>query len=252
MNLDIWMLWYGTILEGFGFSREADERSAKILSKILDDMDGLSPHRIKINKKVIVFGAGPSLKKNIAEIKKLDLNEFTIMTADGATTALLEEDIIPDIIVTDLDGKIEDIIEANKKGSYVVVHAHGDNTDKIERYTPKLKRLMGTTQSTPLKNVYNFGGFTDGDRCVFLAIELGANFVVLGGMDFGKVITKYSRPDLSGFGKADRIKRMKLNFAKKLIGWAACNENVRIFNISDGESIEGVMDVKVDEILNYG
>lgn len=32
--------------------------------------------------------------------------------------------------------------------------------------------------------VYNFGGFTDGDRAVFLAEALGASLIVVAGMDF--------------------------------------------------------------------
>ncbi|MBM4240419.1 MAG: DUF115 domain-containing protein [Euryarchaeota archaeon] len=258
MNLDIWMSWYELILEEFGFSRVDDERSAEILSKILKEKNGLSPHDINIKKDVIVFGAGPSLKKNISEIKELKLDKmdkFTIIAADGATSALLEEDIIPDIIVTDLDGKMDDITKANKKGSFLVVHAHGDNIDKIKRYVPMLSRVLGTTQSTPPDNVYNFGGFTDGDRGVFLAIAFGARFIILAGMDFGDRITRYSRPDLEELeGKADEIKYLKLEFAKKLIEWAGRHENVRIVNISKGEEIEGVVDFKnqdVRQIENY-
>ena len=37
----------------------------------------------------------------------------------------------------------------------------------------------------PVKNVYNFGGFTDGDRSVFWAEEFGAKEIILIGMDFG-------------------------------------------------------------------
>lgn len=253
MDLDTWFSWYDTILKEFGFSRGDDEKSAEILNNLLDEHNSSCIAEINIKDKVIIFGAGPSLKRNIDELKELNeleelnLNKFTLIAADGATTALLEEDIIPDIIVTDLDGKMDDIIEANNRGSILVVHAHGNNIDKIEKYVPKLKRILGTTQSVPLENVYNFGGFTDGDRCIFLAIELGARFILLAGMDFGDIVTKYSRPDLDeSEGKADEIKQMKLNFAKKLTQWAAENEKVEIANISGGESVKGVMDIKFD------
>jgi len=73
----------------------------------------------------LFLGLGPSLKENIKDLKTLKLSKFTLIAADGATTALLEEDVIPDIIVTDLDGKMEDIIQANQKGSFLAVHAHG-------------------------------------------------------------------------------------------------------------------------------
>jgi len=252
MDLDTWFLWYEMILEEFGFSMADDEKSAEILKRLLDEHNNSCIAETNIKDNVIIFGAGPSLKRNIVELKKLEeleeLNlKFTLIAADGATTALLEENIIPDIIVTDLDGKMEDIIEANDRGAILVVHAHGNNMDKIKEYVPKLKRILGTTQSVPLENIYNFGGFTDGDRCIFLAIELGARLIVLAGMDFGDTVTKYSRPDLGmSEGKADKIKQVKLNFAKKLTEWAAENENVEIVNISGGESVKGVADININ------
>lgn len=244
MNLAIWFSWYKEILEEFGFSRSEDEKSAKLLDKILESSGGVSPQDIPIKKEAIVFGAGPSIKKNIKEIKTLNLSDFTIISADGATTALLEEGIVPDIIVTDLDGEMKDIITANHEGAFLVVHAHGNNMEKIKRYVPNLHRVMGSTQSNPLNRVYNFGGFTDGDRSLFLAVELGVEYIILAGMDFGKIVTKYSRPDMEEpEEEADEMKQLKLNYAKKLVEWVAENEDVTILNISHGEKIDGVLDV---------
>lgn len=249
MNLDIWFSWYKIILDEFGFSRDEDEKSAIILNNLLKEHNGLNKDKIKIKDKVIVFGAGPSLKKNIIELKELNLNDFTLISADGATTALLEENIIPDIIVTDLDGRLEDIVKANNEGAILVVHAHGNNIEKIEEYIPMLQRILGTTQSVPLENVYNFGGFTDGDRCIFLGAELGADLIILAGMDFGKIVTKYSRPELENSeDMADEIKTKKLKFAKELTKWAAKNENIEIVNISGGESVDGVINITIDDI----
>ncbi len=99
--------------------------------------------------------------------------------------------------------------------------------------------------------MYNFGGFTDGDRCLFLAVELGAKNIVMAGMDFGKIITRYSRPDIVGSeGLADNIKEKKLEYAKKLVEWIAKNENVIIFNLSHGEKIKGVTDIDIDYFLH--
>jgi len=258
MDLDTWFLWYERILKEFGFSLEDDEKSAKILNRLLDEHNSLYIAETNIKNNVIIFGAGPSLKKNVIELKELDeveeldLNKFTLIAADGATTALLEENIIPDIIVTDLDGKMDDIIKANNERTILVVHAHGNNMDKIKEYVPKLKRILGTTQSVQLENVYNFGGFSDGDRCVFLAIWFGAKLIVLAGMDFGNIVTNYSRPDLAeSKGKADEIKQMKLKFAKELIEWAVKNEKVEILTISDGEKIKGVKNINTDVLLKF-
>ena len=249
MNLDVWFSWYKEILEEFSFDRQMDEKSAEMLRKLLEDRDSLSPEDISIKSDTIIFGAGPSLKRNIKELKKVGMDYFTLICADGAVTALLEEKIIPDIVVTDLDGKIEDIIDSNRNGAIMVVHAHGNNMDNIQRYVPVLENVLGSTQSIPLENVYNFGGFTDGDRCVFLAVKLGAKNIFMAGMDFGKIITRYSRPNIKEEkGQADLIKEKKIRYAKKLVEWAAKNEDIKIYNLSNGEKVCGVPDIKVDEI----
>ncbi len=245
MELTLWMEWYPLILEDFGFKRDDDERSARILNNILEDKGTLRPQDIHIESRVIVFGAGPSLKPNLTILKTMNLDEFTLISADGATTALLEENIIPEIIVTDLDGRMNDIILANQQGALIVVHAHGNNQEQVEKFTPELTNILGTTQSKPLAHVHNFGGFTDGDRCVFLAMALGAREIILSGMDFGKIVTHYSRPDQED-GLADVVKQKKLKWAKKLVRWAALNSDVHFLNISSGETVEGVEDINPD------
>ncbi len=69
---------------------------------------------------------------------------------------------------------MEDIIKVSQMGSIVVFHAHGDNMSKLREYVPQLMKIIGTTPSRPPYGLHNFGGFTDGDRCVFLAKYLGA------------------------------------------------------------------------------
>ncbi len=249
MNLDVWFSWYKEILEEFSFDKEMDEKSAEMLRKLLQDRNSLSPNDISIKSDAIIFGAGPSLKRNIKELNKVGIDNFSLICADGAVTALLEEGVIPDIVVTDLDGKIEDIIDSNRNGAIMVVHAHGNNMENIKKYVPILDHILATTQSNPLENVYNFGGFTDGDRCLFLAIKLGAKNVFLAGMDFGRIVTRYSRPDITETeGKADNVKELKLKYAKKLVEWAAKNENINIFNLSNGEKVFGVPDISFEDI----
>lgn len=117
---------------------------------------------------------------------------------------------LPDIIVTDLDGNVEDQIKANEMGSIAVIHAHGDNIPAIRKYAPLFKgRVVLTTQSEPFDNVYNFGGFTDGDRAFLMAKHFGATKISLFGFDFENPREKE--------GKDIEIKRKKLKWAKKLI-----------------------------------
>lgn len=255
MKFETWKLWYEKILDDFGFSKEEDERTAGILNKILSRsgsiklenlIDNINPENPAIHKfnrdksdvkNFIVFGAGPSLKKDIETIKSKynveNPENYILIVADGATTAVLEEKIVPDIIVTDLDGKIEDLMLANDLGSVFVLHAHGNNLNQILKYTDKLRKILGTSQSKPFSNLYNFGGFTDGDRAVFLAVALDAQKIVLAGMDFGDMTTKYSRPDLKEeIAEADEVKK-KLKYAKELVEWVKENEDVEIINLSE-------------------
>jgi len=190
MKWDHWKSFYLQILSKMEYDMEKDREAALLLRELLlENENYILTENIKerIGERVYVFGAGPSLEK------KLERREFggTLISSDGATSALLENGIVPHIIVTDLDGNFEDIKRANGLGAYVVVHAHGDNIDKLKHYVPKLKNVLGTCQTEPLDIIYNFGGFTDGDRAVFLAEGLGAKEIFLIGFDFGEIVGKW-------------------------------------------------------------
>ena len=99
------------------------------------------------------------------------------------------------------------------------MHAHGDNIKKINQYVPLLKNIIPTSQSEAHDLLENYGGFTDGDRAVHIATYgLNMNKIILAGMDFGEIITKYSRPEINNMlVHADDIKKKKLAYAEKLI-----------------------------------
>lgn len=131
MDFGLWETYYRKILDDFGFERKDDEKLpgigwhsfwARLLT--LEDLH----EKVDFSTKFIVFGAGPSLKEHIKKIKEnYDLIDYVLIAADGATTALVEEKIVPDIIATDLDGKINDILYANAHGASLVIHGHGNN-----------------------------------------------------------------------------------------------------------------------------
>lgn len=237
MDFGTWERYYKEILDDFGFSREGDEYSAKVLDEILSDEGCLTledlAEIVGFSDKFIVFGAGPSLKKHVVELKEnFDLKDYVLVSADGATTALIEERIAPDIVATDLDGNIDDILLADLRGANVVIHAHGDNLEEVVKFSSFFTNVLGTTQAQPVGNLYNFGGFTDGDRAIFLAVALGASEIILAGMDFGSIVTKYSRPYLENeLEVADEFKKKKLLYAEKLTQWIIDNENVNIINL---------------------
>ena len=72
-----------------------------------------------------------------------------------------------------------------------------------------MKNCIGTTQTNPFNKIQNFGGFTDGDRAVFLASYFGAKKVILFGMDFGKKIGRQSRTESSD--RKIKLKKLLLN-----------------------------------------
>jgi hypothetical protein len=203
-------------------------------------------------KPVLIFGAGPSLEKSLKEIIALGLHDyFVVIAADGATTALLEHNIIPDVVVTDLDGRVEDLLKADRLGAIMVVHAHSDNVKALREYVPRLTKVVGTTQVEELPNIYNFGGFTDGDRAAFLAEEMGARAIVLAGMDLGQIVGKYSKPGLTENVKASEVKAKKLQIARELLEWLASWAKAKIVNVAGGERIRGIRSLSAKELTKW-
>lgn len=237
MEFGLWEKYYKEILDDFGFSRSGDEESAKLLDEILSTEGCLTLNDLAeivgFSDKFIVFGAGPSLKNHVLMLKEnYDLKDYVLVAADGATTALIEEKISPDVVCTDLDGNIDDILLANLRGANIAIHAHGDNMDKVASLSSFFNNVIGTTQAQPMGNLYNFGGFTDGDRALFLAVALGASEITLAGMDFGDKVTKYSRPNMDvKVGDADEFKRKKLMYAERFTNWIIENESVDVINL---------------------
>ena len=212
MNFSDWEPIYMQILADFGFARQKDEAAARLISEMITKnhtKNQIIPlehlHQVIVGREVIVCGNAPSLG---AELHAMHENYMgapaLFIAADGATTTLLKHGIVPDIIVSDLDGNLDDIMDANRGGSIVVVHAHGDNMDAVRATVPKLTGIIATTQSAPLFNVHNFGGFSDGDRCVFLACEFGAGRITLLGFDLDDV-------------NVSPMKKNKLKWARRLL-----------------------------------
>jgi uncharacterized Rossmann fold enzyme len=224
-----WFPYYQEIREQFGYSTEKDQDAARVLSyltrrKALD----LKVLRKKIHgKKVMVIGAGVNLEDSIPYVKRN--RNFTKIVANGAVQAILEHRIKPDVVVTDLDGNQLFLRKADKLGAVMVVHAHGDNIPLMTKLVPKLRHVIGSTQVMPMNNVYNFGGFTDGDRSVFLAEELGASKIILVGMDLGNEIGKYYSKTMF---QDSELKKAKMKVAKKLLTMLAVRTRSELFDTS--------------------
>ncbi|MFQ6087834.1 MAG: 6-hydroxymethylpterin diphosphokinase MptE-like protein [Candidatus Methanofastidiosia archaeon] len=206
-----WEIEYRKICKLLNIDPRKDEKATRILSELLTKRKDYLPKAIKLlkGKRAAVYGAGPSLEK-------APITDYVKLSADGATSYLLKKKAFPEIVVSDLDGDMKDIINASKRG-IVFVHAHGDNIEKLEKYVPKIKKIVGTTQVKERKKIYNFGGFTDGDRCFFIAKALGAREIEYYGMDFGDIVGRYSKPNLITNTKASERKILKLKIAKNLL-----------------------------------
>jgi len=199
MRFADWEPHYTAILEYFGFEREADEAAARQLSVLADRDDvGLLEALIR-DRMVTVCGNAPCLAE------ELDRVEGTVLAADAAAEVLVSHGIRPDAVFTDLDGATDLFIDLSGQGTVMVVHAHGDNLPLLRHWVPRLPGpLVATTQAAPLSHVHNFGGFTDGDRAVFAADELGAAEIKIIGFDLAD-------------RNVDPVKRGKLFWAGELL-----------------------------------
>lgn len=223
MTISGWEQKYAKILREFNYDKKSDIESAKKLNSLLKKTSTKKLKRLINKKTVFVIGAGPSLLSSVPYLKKY---HSTKIVADGATQALIKNRVTPEIVVTDLDGNKTALRKAARK-CIVVVHAHGDNQDKLDLVS-EFRRCFGTTESKQFGKIYNFGGFTDGDRAVFLANYFGARKIILFGMDFGQKIGKYSKAKVAN----RKIKLKKLKWGKKLLEWLATKTKTELYTTS--------------------
>ena len=245
MTIRGWKTQFKEIRKEFGYLEKDDLISAKKLDSLLKGKNSKRQFQNMIQgKTVLIVGAGPSLTKSLKYIKKS--KDVTKIVADGAVRALLEKNIKPDILVTDLDGDLKSIEKIGKTKIPIIVHAHGDNYEKLE-IVKKLKNVIGSTQTRKIGKIENFGGFTDGDRCVFLAEYFNANKIVLIGMDFGQKIGKYSKHRIVN----RKIKIKKLKFGKKIVEWIGTKSKADLFSTNRIKGYKTIRMVDLECIENF-
>ena len=240
MMISGWEKRYVSILKELNYSEKKDKESAVILDSILKNNNSTEKIRKLIQgETVFVIGSGPSLSIAIPKLKKL--KKSIKIAADSSLKPLIDNGIIPDIIVTDLDGNEDAIKKMSKTKSIFVIHAHGDNIKKLQM-VKKIKNSIGTTQTNPFNKIQNFGGFTDGDRGVFLANHFNAKRIILFGMDFGNQIGKFSNTN-----RSDReMKLKKLKIGKELLIWLSTITKSELFTTS--KPIEGFKKISYKEL----
>lgn len=186
----IWAPNYERIRAEFDFAFAREEAAAARLESLLpahargDPLPRLGA--LLRGKEAIVVGLAPSAgppplwRRSAAE-------PASLLCADGAAAECLASGLVPTVIVTDLDGPVPSEVSANGRGSLVVVHAHGDNVPALEEWVPQFPgELAGSWAGPPRDSLLDVGGFTDGDRAVYLAEHCGARRILLWGFDFDR------------------------------------------------------------------
>lgn len=235
IDKNTWLAIYNSIKNRLNLSFQLDQLATNILSEILTTLPNtidLQQLKSAINGNcVIVLGPALNIDHDFEKAKELNLlDKCSLISVDGTSSFLYEKNFVPDVIVTDLDGNPNHIAYLNKKNSIVVVHGHGDNINDIFLWVPKFEGpVIGSTQVEPRPFVYNFGGFTDGDRALFIAYALSVREIIVGGMDFKGVIGKYS---ILYRKKDEIVKKMKMSIALELI-IMLINKGMNIKTLSD-------------------
>ncbi len=203
-----WEPIYLRILQDMGYGRLEDEACVKVLkavtlnSVLVDDEEAAS----FFGNTATVFGDASRLERDIALMPP----EGTLIASGSAVARLHAAGIHPDVVVTDLDGDIGPQLEASRAGALTFIHAHGDNRDLVREFAGRFAGPMVlTTQSTPESTVFNYGGFTDGDRAVCIAEAFGAGRILLEGFDYDHPIPKE--------GSDPTVKLKKLAWAREII-----------------------------------
>ncbi|MFX1512599.1 MAG: 6-hydroxymethylpterin diphosphokinase MptE-like protein [Promethearchaeota archaeon] len=215
--------WYPQILKSFDFDSNEDKKAAKLLSAKLNDVTSpnlsmLFDHIYK--KPTLVAGAGPSLEDGLKQFfNTFNAQSITKIAADGAAKGFLDFGSVPDIVITDGDGlRLEELNLLIQGKSLLVIHAHGDNIPFLISLKEEiLRHTIGSTQTASIPHLYNWGGFTDGDRAIILAEIMAAQEIFLVGMDFGPIIGRYSKPPYLQESIANESKKKKLQFAQAII-----------------------------------
>lgn len=205
MEIDRWIPYYEAICSDLKLDVGRDMEASRLLADLLKENRKITSRDSVMQnigllisgRSVYIFGAGPDLEEELEQALIEKADEWTstdrndvLIAADGATSALMARSIRPDLIVSDLDGDLEDQLACLGSGSIMFVHAHGDNMLRIRDAVPRLfGKVVGTTQLDPMRGAFldNFGGFSDGDRSAFIAEHFGASQIILLGFDFKEV-----------------------------------------------------------------
>jgi uncharacterized Rossmann fold enzyme len=216
MRFEEWESVYREILADFGFNEIEDEASARTLVRLLRPKQMLQDVEKSLKKRIsggsfLILGPCLSKARIAAELCTiLRKTGSSLVSVGEGTKNCVELGITPSMIFTDLDGFPSADVLANQKGALAFVHAHGDNRLQLQEWVPRfLGKVVPTCQCRPFAGIYNWGGFTDGDRAYCTLTHFGAGRIELLGFDFREPC---------GLKVTDAaIKKKKLAWARRII-----------------------------------
>lgn len=215
MEYSAWAPRNDEIRAEFGFPFEREVAAADLLESLLPPSARTDPlprlRALLEGRTAVVVGLAP--RSGPPPLYRLSPSSRApaLLAADGATSTCLNAGLVPTIVVTDLDGPVAAEVAANRRGSLVVIHAHGDNMPALREWVGQFPgEVVGSWSGPPRPDLINVGGFTDGDRAAYLADHMGAERVLLWGFDFGHA----SPTDPA----AHEVKLRKLTWAERVLG----------------------------------
>jgi len=239
-----WSSRYDQIRTEFGFPFEREVAAADLLESLLPDsakgdpLDRLRP--LVEGRTAVVVGLAPRTGPPPLWRLPPSPRSPALLAADGATATCLDAGLVPTIVVTDLDGPVAAEVAANRRGSVVVVHAHGDNQSALREWVGQFPgEVLGSWAGPPRGRLLNVGGFTDGDRAAFLADHLRAERTLLWGFDFSR--TAPTDP------VAHEQKLAKLTWAERVLGDLARDGVVPLFQWRPDGTLERYPPGKYEE-----
>ena len=208
------------VREYFGWEYQEDVKSAAAMSKFFTSENPFgvgdwSPKnrdlqletlavKLRDAQQVVIVGASVSDD----DFLDFDFENSVIIAADGSVGGVVGMGNVA-CVVTDFDGNPH-LDKVAQNNMLFVAHAHGDNQKRwkssLQEWSgyPRPPRLILTHQVTELlPGMHNFGGFTDGDRAVCLAIALGVDIDKITLIGFSTIkIGKWS-------GQTDPVKKLE-------------------------------------------
>jgi len=226
LEYSAWAPYNDRIRSEFGFPFEREVAAAELLEALLPESARGDPlpriHSRIAGRTAVVVGLAPRTGPPPLWRLPTEPRPPAVLAADGATATCLDAGLVPDVVVTDLDGPVAAEVAANQRGSLVVIHAHGDNQDALREWVQAFPgEVAGSWAGPPRADLLDVGGFTDGDRAAFLADHAGALRILLWGFDFKR--TAPTDP------AAHEVKLAKLTWAERLIGILASEGHAPIF-----------------------